>query len=92
MPTPGLFFLRVRIISPKLSDEALNLWFDKGFVPDVLRAGLGNLAVLYKNTDPNAKYQYCITFRTPQIESAFDPMTHFAKIPAQSQLLPENGN
>ena len=91
MPTPGLVFARIRITSPDLSDEAFNTWYNQVHIPDALNAGLGELALRYKNLEADGKYQYCTLYKTNNIENASDPATS-AKIPQTSELLPGSGN
>jgi hypothetical protein len=90
MPTPGLVFVRTRITSPDLSDETFNTWYNQVHIPDALHAGLGELALRYKNLEADGKYQYCTLYKTSDIENA-NPATS-AKIPHKSELLPGTGS
>jgi hypothetical protein len=88
MPTPGLLFVRTRITS-ELSEEKFNEWYDKERIPAFLSAGLGDVAVRYKNQDDTG-YPYCALYRTADIASARDP-ANTGKLPQTSKLLPGSG-
>lgn len=57
MPAPGLMFVTSKA-KDHVSDEQYNRFYNEEHLPDVLKYGLCEIALRYKNTNPKAKIPY----------------------------------
>lgn len=86
-PTPGLMVVYSRPTAADLSEEDFNKWYQTEHIPDIVKCGLSDLVLRYKNVDKKARFQYLALYRLPDSEKVNDPET-MSCIPLTSQLLP----
>ncbi|OCL11910.1 hypothetical protein AOQ84DRAFT_313094 [Glonium stellatum] len=91
MASPGLLFVSTRISFPELTDEVYNKWYDSIHVVDVLKSGLADLALRFKNVDPEAKKTYLAVYRVPDVSRLQDQAIK-DQIPPTSDMLPGSGD
>jgi hypothetical protein len=72
---------------PELSEEDFNKWYQTEHLPAIVKCGMSDLILRYKNVDRKAKYQYLALYRLPDAENANNPDMLLC-IPNESQLLP----
>jgi hypothetical protein len=89
--TPGFIYALTNPTHPDLNHERFNKWYDEVHVPDVVNSGMAELALRYKNLNPDAKYQYLAVYRIPDLGFMADPEKMKA-IRTNHELLPgKNG-
>lgn len=87
MATPGLLFA---FSKPKagLSEKDYNEWYSNHHIQDVVKCGLADLAIRYKNINPEAKWPYLAIYRLPDLAKLQDQSVMGA-IPSKHDLLGE---
>jgi hypothetical protein len=87
MPEPGLLYVQSR---PKdfFSEDAFNKWYSEFHIQDVIASGLSDLAVRYKNTNPEAAWPYLCIYRLPDITKVTDKSVT-DKVPLKHDLIPD---
>jgi len=69
-------------------EESYNKWYSKAHIQDVTKSGLSDLAIRYKNTNPNAKWPYMCIYRLPDVAKLQDA-TVKDSIPQTHELIPD---
>jgi len=87
MPTPGLLYALSKIKDPSLSEDNYNDWYSNHHIHHVVDAGLADLAIRYKNTNPNAKWPYLAIYRMPDVAKMQDEKVMGA-IASKHDLIP----
>ncbi|KAK3061487.1 hypothetical protein LTS18_006096, partial [Coniosporium uncinatum] len=85
MPQPGLLLAFSSPTDPSVTQDAYNKWYTDIHIGDVVDSGLADLAIRYKNLNPDARYQYLAIYRTPDLALLGDPET-MKKVPTRHEL------
>lgn len=85
--TPGLFYVLSKPVHPELSAKDFNDWYTNEHIHDVVKSGLTDLAVRYKNVNSSAQWPYLAVYRLPDVALLKDPK-FLGGLPATSPLLP----
>jgi hypothetical protein len=85
--TAGLLVVWSRPTHPDLTDEVFNKWYTTEHIHDMVKSGLTDLVVRYKNVNRLAKYPYLAIYRLPDASKVDDPEI-MVSIPMTSNLLP----
>jgi hypothetical protein len=86
-PTPGLLYALSKPKSSSFSDADYNTWYTNHHIHDVVNSGLADLAIRYKNTNPNAKWPYLAIYRIPDLAKMQDEKV-MGSIAATHELIP----
>merc|ERR1711879_230312 len=70
------------------AEDQFNDWYSNYHIQDVVESPLSDLAIRYKNTNPNAKWPYLCVYRMPDVATIADQNV-VASIPAKHDLIPE---
>jgi hypothetical protein len=85
--TPGLVYVLSHPTHPELTDAAFNDWYSNEHIHDMVKSGLADLVVRYKNVNATAKWPYLAIYRLPDAAKLKDPKVMGA-VPATSDKLP----
>lgn len=86
-PTPGLLWAYSKPKS-SLSEADYNAWYTDHHIHHVVDAGLSDLAIRYKNVNPDAKWPYLAIYRLPDVAKMQDEKV-MGSIPTTHELLPK---
>jgi hypothetical protein len=86
-PTPGLLWVTSRPTHPELTEKVFNDWYSNEHIQDLVKVGLADLVVRYKNANATAKWPYLAIYRLPDAAKLRDQKV-MGSIAATSQLLP----
>jgi hypothetical protein len=84
---PGLLYVTSRPTHPELSDGTFNEWYTNEHIHDMVKSGLTDLVVRYKNVNTTAKWPYLAIYRLPDTAKLQDQKV-LGSVPATSNLLP----
>lgn len=86
-PTPGLLWA---FSKPKssFSDTDFNTWYTDHHIHHVVDAGLSDLAIRYKNINPDAKWPYLAIYRLPDVAKLQD-VNVMSNIATTHELIPK---
>ncbi|KAF2434392.1 hypothetical protein EJ08DRAFT_693431 [Tothia fuscella] len=85
---PGIMYVLTKPHTPYLSLENYNKWYTEAHIEDAISCGLADLAIRYKNTNPDAKWPYLCVYRLPDLEKLSDEKL-MGSIPTKHELLPD---
>lgn len=75
-PTPGLCYVTSRVKDPsQVSDANFNSFYDDEHVPDILRYGFSQLALRYKNSNPDSPAAYLALYPQEDVANISSPAT-----------------
>lgn len=83
----GVVAIFASIVHPELSDETFNDWYSNIHVHEAYNAGMTDLALRYKNTDPNASWKYLALYKTQDLARMQDK-ERLAKVAPSHEMLP----
>jgi hypothetical protein len=86
-PTPGLLWA---FSGPKgsFSEADYNTWYTDHHIHHVVDSGLSDLAIRYKNVNPDAKWPYLAIYRLPDVSKLQDEKV-MGSIATTHELLPQ---
>jgi hypothetical protein len=84
----GMLYALTNPTHPGLTEEDYNKWYSTVHIQDAVKSGFTDLAIRYKNTNPDAKWPYLCIYRIPDMAVLSDPKV-IASIPATHELLPD---
>jgi hypothetical protein len=85
--TSGVLFIQSKPTHPELTDADFNDWYSNEHIPHVVKAGMSDLALRYKNMNSTAKWRYLALYRIPDLNKTGD-MLAIMNIPTTSDKLP----
>src|ERR1700753_1367770 len=83
----GLLIVFSRPTHPELTDTVFNEWYSTEHVHDMVKSGLTNLVLRYKNINSTAQWPYLALYRLPDPAKLKDQKV-MGSIPLTSKLLP----
>jgi hypothetical protein len=85
--TSGLLLVYSRPTHPELTESVFNEWYSDVHIHDMVKSGVTDLVLRYKNVNTTAQWPYLAVYRLPDPAKLADPAV-MGSIPATSQLLP----
>jgi hypothetical protein len=85
--TSGILFLQSNPTHPELTDADFNDWYTNEHIPQIVKAGLADLGLRYKNMNSSAKWRYLALYRLPDA-SKLGELVAMKNVPATSDKLP----
>jgi hypothetical protein len=85
--TSGLLLVKSRPTHPELSDKVFNDWYTNEHIRDMVKSGLTDLTVRYRNVNSSATWPYLAIYRVPDVAKLQDPKV-MGSVPPTSNLLP----
>lgn len=89
MATPGVAIVLSRN-KPTWTEETFNKWYSGVHIKNVVKAGLSDLVIRYRNTNRSAEWPYLAVYRMVDVNDVFNPKK-LARVPANDPLLPNGG-
>lgn len=86
-PTAGLLYALSRPTHPDLNDNVFNSWYSNEHVHDMVKSGVTDLTVRYRNTKNSSVWPYLAIYRLPDVAKLQDAKV-MGGVPATSSLLP----
>lgn len=83
----GVVAVHARIVHPELSDDTFNDWYSNIHVREAYDAGLTELALRYRNTDPDASWRYLALYKSDDLGRMQDK-ERMAKVAPTHEMLP----
>jgi hypothetical protein len=86
-PKAGLLLVTSKPTHPELTDKVFNEWYSGDHVRDMVKSGVTDLVLRYKNVNASAPFPYLAVYRIPDVALLRDQKV-MGSIPATSKLLP----
>jgi hypothetical protein len=75
-------------VSASFSESTFNEWYSDHHIHHIVDSGLCDLAIRYKNTNPEAKWPYLCIYRIPDMANLKNEKM-MSSIPVKHELLPD---
>lgn len=85
--TAGLVVVKSNPGNPEWDLNTFEKWYSTVHIKDVCESGLADLAIRYRNLDPNARFQYLAIYRLPDVSKLQDKAV-MDSVPKTSELVP----